>query len=253
MASNSSSDSDGKQSTFRIPLNDYSICVEQHDVTLDPPPRTRSGRQRTRHEGPPQLQFLTATNPVQFRGQGARRSVRSHAMRYHRHQAGMTATNSQRALEMAPAARASTPTQRSLPTVVSEYRYDDALLRRSSSESDDHSSNRELPQRSRSPIWTEYSLRDGGSSATRLQRYIATSPVSDSGLSNTVAHFERTNRVLDYEESDAHEERMMSMLMERLVTHLEIESGGDPSFILPQFQTVGLESHYLLSQCKYLP
>jgi hypothetical protein len=48
--------------------------------------KTKLRRRRVKREGPPQLQFLIATDPSQFRDEDTRRSVRSQAMMHWRHE-----------------------------------------------------------------------------------------------------------------------------------------------------------------------
>ncbi|KAJ4348711.1 uncharacterized protein N0V89_010089 [Didymosphaeria variabile] len=48
--------------------------------------KTRVRRQPRQRKGPPQLQFVTATDPSDFKGEKAKRSVRSQAMIQYRYQ-----------------------------------------------------------------------------------------------------------------------------------------------------------------------
>ncbi|USP80569.1 uncharacterized protein yc1106_07843 [Curvularia clavata] len=62
----------------------WSDVTTDHPLSRENQVKKRISRRRRRHNGPLQLQFLTATDPSHFKNEDTRRSVRSHAMAYHR-------------------------------------------------------------------------------------------------------------------------------------------------------------------------
>lgn len=57
-------------------------------------------------------------------------------------------------------------------------------------------------------------------------------------------------RVLDYEETDRHEERNVRMLVGKLATFYQLGDGVDPFNALPQFESGELDSLWLMRKCK---
>ena len=74
--------SDRQSKYIRAPPS--ATMLSEHPTPPDEP--KHGGRRRTRkRKGPPQLNFVTATDPADFRGEQAKRSVRSQAMIQHRY------------------------------------------------------------------------------------------------------------------------------------------------------------------------
>ena len=57
-------------------------------------------------------------------------------------------------------------------------------------------------------------------------------------------------KVVEYEDTDSHEEHVVRMLIRRLARYHQIGDGVDPFVVLPQFQNPELNALVLLRKCK---
>jgi len=89
-----------------------------------------------------------------------------------------------------------------------------------------------------------------------LQQLDARHYASDGQLAARVSHFSTATgvrsrnavatRVIDYEDTDSHEEVVTRMFVENLDTHHHTGDGNDPFLVLPQFQNPELDATYLM-------
>ncbi|KAF2633202.1 hypothetical protein BU25DRAFT_380373 [Macroventuria anomochaeta] len=213
-------------------------------------------RRRVKREGPPQLQFLIATDPSQFRDEDAKRSVRSQAMIHWRHEEDKKKRKGSQKDD-------STPTSSGKGTV-----------RDTSARSECTSS---IPTRTRQTqsvqSWSEpaelqheqlqhASSRKG---SNLLGMSSDSSPFVDTGSSRwqltateTASYFPQYQNktraitekaVIDYEESERHEERQLRTMIVGLATFYNIGGSHDPFDVLPQFRNPYLDALYLSRNC----
>ncbi|KAF3034901.1 hypothetical protein E8E12_005031 [Didymella heteroderae] len=200
-------------------------------------------RRRVKREGPPQLQFLIATDPSQFKDEDAKRSVRSQAMIHWRHEEDKKKRKGSRKdlTESAPAP----PERESIPTRTK----------------------REVSTQSR----TESPVRGGAQ--RRTLRAQPSSLISDSDVSpltnagsstwqltasGTAGYFPRyqnkiravaEREVTGYEASERHEERQLRSLVVGLASFYNVGGTQDPFDVLPQFRNPRLDALYLSRNC----
>jgi hypothetical protein len=171
-----------------------------------------------KREGPPQLQFLIATDPSQFRDEDAKRSVRSQAMIHWRHEEdkkkrkGSRKENAEVATE--PSGHDSARLQHN------QLR---ARLGSLSSDSDAGSSTWQL------------TASDTASYFPRYQKKIQSIAEKDA---------------IDYEESERHEERLLRNLAVGLANFYNVGGSQDPFDVLPQFRNPRLDALYLSRHCR---
>lgn len=90
-------------------------------------------------------------------------------------------------------------------------------------------------------------VEGAGSSQWQLD---ATETASHSTRYQDKIHTISDSRVVDYEESERHEERQIRTLVVGLATFYNIGGHHDPFNVLPQFRSPHLNSLYLTRQCK---
>lgn len=193
-----------------------------------------------KREGPPQLQFLTATDPSQFKDEDAKRSVRSQAMIHWRHEESKKIKRGsyKDGAEPAPA-----PPERRASIPTRSKRQDSG---RSGSEPSGYrkvraeSSSLELDSDAKT-------FTDAGSSSWQLT------------AGDTASYFPRwqnkiravaERNVIQYEASERHEERQLRSLVVGLASFHSIGSTHDPFDVLPQFRNPRLDALYLSRNCK---
>ncbi|KAF1926601.1 uncharacterized protein M421DRAFT_67080, partial [Didymella exigua CBS 183.55] len=215
----------------------------------------RLKRRRVKREGPPQLQFVIATDPSQFKDEDAKRSVRSQAMIHWRHEedkkkktgdhkddarsdpAGLgivrKATASERTASIPARSKDQGPTQSW--TVSQGLGFDqsqrETLRMGSGSFASDSDSS---------------SLLGTGSSSWQLT------------ANETTGYFPRYRNptrdmadkgVIDYEESERHEERQLRSLVVGLASFYNVGGSHDPFDVLPQFRNPRLDALFLSRNC----
>lgn len=188
----------------------------------------KSKRRRNRREGTPRYQFVTATDPIEFKGEHAKKTVRSQAMTNYRsrerRQRGSIqaseASSSDRRDTSSPET-SSTTSLRGTKALNLAYA---ELLR----PVDEH---RPYP----APVW------DGQDFS---------SPYADNAMG-----YNARPKVLDYEEADFYEDFGTHVLAKGLACDFqtgEYPHGADSSVALPQLRTPGLDATYLIRKCKRL-
>lgn len=187
-------------------------------------PTTQSNkrvRRRQKRQGPPQLQFVTATDPSQFKGEAAKRSVRSQAMIQYRYQAVQEHRSASVESNIDIGVKERGKRKHSTPQTASP-------------EPREH----QPSQSPISPIWTPDFYDNHSSTSSHTSRYrhaLALLPPNPN-----------SPRVTDYEHSNSNEEKNMQELFRQLA--FKVGNGGDPFLVLPQFDSPELNSLYLVSK-----
>ncbi|KAF3053680.1 hypothetical protein E8E11_011035 [Didymella keratinophila] len=203
-------------------------------------------RRRVKREGPPQLQFLTATDPSQFKDEDAKRSVRSQAMMHWRHEEDKKRKKGSRKHGEEPAP-ASLERTSSIPTPAKQH--DSAHSQSGSSERDSAQAQRKVLRAASSSLISDSgtsSFSDTGSSTWQLT------------TSDTASYFPRWQNkiravaekyVIEYEASERHEERQLRSLVVGLARSYNVGRTQDPFDVLPQFRNPRLDALYLSRNC----
>lgn len=216
-------------------INEIHLSAQSDATSSDATSQTKSKakRRRAKRDGPPQLQFLVATDPSQFRDENAKRSVRSQAMIHWRHEEDKKKKR----------------TGEKDRTAFSPQSYfDQAQFTATASPA---------RQAQQSPWHSVSSTSDQSSSSTQLVelgsgRWQLTA-------SDTVDYFPRFQQkaqtsadevVIDYEESEIHEQRQLRTMIDGLTTFYNIGGTHDPFDVLPQFRNPHLDALYLSRNCK---
>ncbi|KAF2118770.1 hypothetical protein BDV96DRAFT_487720 [Lophiotrema nucula] len=221
--------------------------------TSNPPPQARVRRRARKRDGPPQFQFLTATDPSQFKDETAKRSVRSQAMIQYRYKADQQKRKGKESHEVLPVERLPLA-ERITPVVTHAEPYqgqESALMHHALSEQQEQ----EHLYPSTSAAWWGTNPPDEGFGepswfpdssshlpalqSSRYRQALAAVPL------NTAAQ-----KVHDYVESDVHEERQMRILVATLAKYNPIGDGVDPFLVIPQFKSPELSSIYLVRKCN---
>jgi hypothetical protein len=206
-------------------------------------------RRRVKREGPPQLQFLTATDPSQFKDEDAKRSVRSQAMIHWRHEEDKKKQKGSRkhGEEPAPA-----PLERTSSMPTRAKRHNPTHSRSKSSERGGAQSQYRALRAESSSLISDSdasSSTDAGSSTWQLT------------ASDTASYFPRWQNktrpvaerdVINYEASERHEERQLRSLVVGLASFYNVGRTQDPFDVLPQFHNPRLDALYLSRNCKCL-
>ena len=210
-----------------------------------------------KREGPPQLQFLIATDPSQFRDEDAKRSVRSQAMIHWRHEEDKKKRKDSQQDSSIPASTAKS-TARSA-SVRHEHANSIPTRMRRSDPSQTSSSLSELPHHSQRSA----SLNP---ESNLLGHSLDTTPIIGAGSSRwqltapeTASYFPQYRKkvrviedgaVTEYEESESHEQRQLRTLVVGLATSYNVGGSHDPFEVLPQFRNPSLNALYLSRNCK---
>ncbi|KAH7089790.1 hypothetical protein FB567DRAFT_521560 [Paraphoma chrysanthemicola] len=211
----------------------------------NPTPGIKPKRQRKKkRDGPPQFQFLTVTDPGQFKDGPAKRTVRSQAMIHTKHIEHIESERKgKQASEPAAAPAAAVP---HAPSVVRGRSLEGSLANPVPPFFQRHELD---PGHLRSTTWgAEPSLQIWG--ATNHAQHMS---VLDNDLrpnmSATGARDTKTCKVVNYEQTDRHEEAVTRMLVGKLARYHQIGDGIDPFVVLPQFDNPELSALYLTRQC----
>ncbi|KAJ8114223.1 hypothetical protein OPT61_g3842 [Boeremia exigua] len=212
--------------------------------------RSKLKRRRVKREGPPQLQFVIATDPSQFRDENAKRSVRSQAMIHWRHEENKKRGQSNQGDDLAstssaPACDASARSKNA-QTFANHGR--DTLAIRSASKTSDFGP----AQLERIPSHTESASLTPSQGAGH---FVGTGSSSwQLSAVETASYFPQffnkihalaDQAVTHYEESERHGERQLRAMIVGLATFYNIGSSHDPFDVLPQFRNRSLNSLYL--------
>ncbi|CAI6327870.1 unnamed protein product [Periconia digitata] len=237
------------------------------DQTAQPRPSRRSRKRNG--GGPPQLQFLTATDPSQFKDEKAKRSVRSQAMIQYRYKSSeqkrknneSSSTTTTAPVDPPPAkAISNQPKASSLVSTANDVlrhppptastgppklrswwdEVDDQALYRSTLEAW-----RGTSQQGPAAITAPYTTRTTALSISfRPRRYLDARTALDSTVP---AH-----SVLDYERTAQHDQRLLDIALEEASKRFPrgFGNGVDPFLVLPKFESRELDSFMLVRTCN---
>lgn len=202
-----------------------------------------------------QLQFLTATDPSQFKDANAKRSVRSQAMRHYRN------TSEAQKKESEPlSSTSSSDVAAKQPSAVFDNFQPVAPLqpeRYVSPETDSSQTSEEYQDQhyllpSTTDAWwgTKSSVKqdvfdeelERKDSATQVSSY-------DTRYGKALA-IREPPKIIKYEDSDSHEDSQMRMLVGGMARFFNIDDGVDPFVVLPQFKSPELDSVFLMRKCR---
>lgn len=193
-------------------------------------PNSRVRRRKTRRNdiqnGAVQLQFVTATNPAQFRDENTRRSVRSQAMIHYRKS---KSEEKKHGAESTADSTGSPNHDEQLTEDQDPVLFNSRTAQRTQTIAD-HASERNTHSMLQST--------SSRSSPTHLMRFIQSASKADA-------------RVVNYELSTSHEEALCRMLVVQLATFHQIGDGVDPFNVIPQYENPELSAVWLQRNCKY--
>ena len=199
----------------------------------------RASRQRKR-DGPTQLQFLTATNPSHFKNEDARRSVRSHAMVYHRNRLGKEARLPQGWSEI--------PATRKGPTAST-------LVEQISCEGCSHTNAPDEPEEqleqqhgNKTALRTGWVVHEGATfeRTPQTQRRLFAATCT---LPTELTKQDADPKGSSYTRSQ--EEQILRFIMTTMPTLSHIGDGVDPFLVLPNFKSPEINSLGLKRHCRY--
>lgn len=204
------------------PANVHSDLLSNIPASASSIPKANTRvRRRQKRDGPPQLQFLTATDPSQFKDENAKRSVRSQAMIQYRYKADQQRRTDPKEKGKGKGKQPVVGLERGTSTTTKFPRsnsHEKIALEPSTfpDEDDDDSLEPSHP--------------------SRYLRALALLPPNPNAP-----------RVTDYEQTPSNEEKNMQELLRQLSS--KIGNGVDPFLVLPQFDNPELHSLYLVSKC----
>ncbi|KAJ6277672.1 hypothetical protein J3E71DRAFT_15856 [Bipolaris maydis] len=198
--------------------------------------KKQATRRRAQRDGPLRLQlrFLTATDPSHFRNDDTRRSVRSHAMSYHRNK---------------PRKEARLPQECSEVPATKEFAALGQRVGRNGRDRED------------APGKLEVSLQqqhDGNETNPIIRRHAHDSitlehmPQSNRQLSATRALLTLTSPTANSDDCDSvesQEERILRLFTAKVTTMCQIGDGVDPFRVLPSFRNPEVNSLFLKRHC----
>ncbi|KAF2179054.1 hypothetical protein K469DRAFT_597534, partial [Zopfia rhizophila CBS 207.26] len=213
-------------------------------------------RRRARiREGPPQLQFVTATDPSQFKEENTKRSVRSQAMIQYRYKADQQRRKGKGAVESRNPDRPPLA-ERVTPVMMNDQSYQDhpnALM----AQLLDERQEQEHIYPTTAAAWRGTNPEDTSEfnywftstpgfqeqplQSSRYQRALSIVPL------NAAAQF-----VTDYHNSESHEEALMRILCSKLAAVRELGDRADLFSVLPQFSSPELNTIYLVRRSNRL-
>ncbi|KAF1835243.1 hypothetical protein BDW02DRAFT_496370 [Decorospora gaudefroyi] len=216
------------------------------DQSPPPQPKTKAPHRRLKRDGPLQLQFVTATDPSQFKDAVTKRNVRSHAMIHYRNKQDVINKKNKKKpdakTEKVSSAKKKSPiiADRIEPILIHDPLSDpepkqhiaanDELLSKEHVEDQlcSHSDSRAYePTASQAPV-----LR-------RRASYIRTRKVI----------FKLKGHVVEYEYTENQVERQLRIFAAKIATFCQIGDGVDPFVVLPQFQHPELDILFLTRSC----
>ncbi|KAF3000825.1 hypothetical protein E8E13_006703 [Curvularia kusanoi] len=206
-------------------------------------------RRRTKREGPPQLQFLVATDPSQFRDEDAKRSVRSQAMIHWRHEEDKKRKVDEKG-RSALEARSNSDHDAS-----TRYGQTATVPIRARGSQSIRFRGEDVPQSQHVTSYDEL-YPPGWSSETCQSTGIGSSSwqLTASETAIYFPHYMRSKvskkkAVIHYEQSEIHEERQLWKMISGLATFYNIGGLPDPFEVLPQFRNPQLNALWLSRNC----
>ncbi|CAO2648315.1 Nn.00g075820.m01.CDS01 [Neocucurbitaria sp. VM-36] len=215
--------------------------------------KAKISKRKAKRDSRQKLQFVTVTDPSQFKDENAKRSVRSQAMIDYRSKSSDKGKKpSVETLEPPDDASverglAISETTRSLvlPERLAYVAPDTAASHLPQAHSEDH----QYLYPSTSAAW--WGVNPSSSRVVDAEDLVDYEPQHrsryDSAYSGTSST--ASSKVIKYEDSDSHEDLQMRLLVGKLATSYRIGDGVDPFIVLPQFQNPQLNSLYLMRKC----
>lgn len=216
-----------------------------------PQARVRRRPRKRPRNGPPQLQFVTATDPSQFKDENAKRSVRSQAMIQYRYKSAEQKRKGSDAQETRPAETTPPATTAARVTPIMDDSWYHAAHSRLMSQWN------EEPEESVYASTSEafWSVNPGGSVAepSSAPASTAIAPARSSRYYEVLRELPlnaAARRVNEYEDSEAHDQLLLRILIAKVATTSSLGDGVDPFTALPQFASPELNSIYLIRKCN---
>lgn len=213
--------------------------------------QARVRRRARKRNGPPQLQFLTATDLSQFKDENAKRSVRSQAMIQYRYKAEQQKRKGKEPCE--ERAPENEPVAGPAGSIKSRERPHSGREKAPMAPVLNEQQEPEHLYPSTSAAWHGTNPDDGYTVSSWPPDTSAHVPIRSSryyhALSivplNTAAE-----KVLQYNEDDDQEATNMRMLGDQIATVNHIGDGVDPFIVMPQFASPELSSVDLVRKCR---
>ncbi|KAF2640595.1 hypothetical protein P280DRAFT_322313 [Massarina eburnea CBS 473.64] len=216
--------------------------------TATQPSQPRPRRRARKRDGPPQFQFLTATDPSQFKNESTKRSVRSQAMIQYRYKSSEEKRKNKEAQQSRPAPILPPVTVELVkPVVTTEMHWqgarepynpwmEDAPMYRTTSEA-----------------WHRANL--GHEKPPQpLMQYTTTAipfhPAKYYKARQAIPLDIAAQRVLDYEDTDEHETEMFRIAVHEVAPFRTYGDGIDPFDVMPKFSSRELDSFKLVRKCN---
>ncbi|KAF2865634.1 hypothetical protein BDV95DRAFT_554195 [Massariosphaeria phaeospora] len=247
------------------------------DAPATVPATARVRRRARKRNGPPQFQFLTATDPSQFKDETAKRSVRSQAMIQYRYKSGQQKERNKESQSPSPLPSQSqsqsqspsplpspspspspgTPTttgrlpvaERITPIMATGLPLDAGPPSHWSPAAEDE--HHLYPSTSAAwwgtnpdaspppPSWVPATAALMPAQHSRYRRALLVLPLN-----------EAAQRVIEYEDSDEQERVLTRMLAAQLTARTHVTAGIDAFSVLPQFASPGVSSVHLVRRCN---
>ena len=215
-------------------------------------------RRARKRNGPPQFQFLTATDPSQFKDETAKRSVRSQAMIQYRYKADQQKRKGKETHEVQEVEEAGQPpkAERVTPIMTHAEPYqgrESALMHHALDEQQEQPY---MYPSTSAAWWATNPPDDDFAEPSWYQQASAHRPLPQSSRYRRalveVPLNAAAQHVQYYEDSDNHEERQMRILVATLAKYSPMGDGVDPFSVIPQFKSEELSSIYLVRRCTFL-
>ncbi|EUC38455.1 hypothetical protein COCCADRAFT_82900 [Bipolaris zeicola 26-R-13] len=199
--------------------------------------KKQATRRRGQRDGPfkLQLRFLTATNPSHFRNDDTRRSVRSHAMSYHRNKPRKEVRLPQECSEVL-ATKETTPLEEHILHNGRDHgdapgKLEGCLLLQ---QQHGNETNQITRRHAHDSITFEHMPRSNRQLSTTRALLTLTSPKANSD---------------DCDYAESQEERILRLFTAQVTTICNIGDGVDPFFVLPDFKHPEVNSLFLKRHC----
>ncbi|KAF9701642.1 hypothetical protein EKO04_000046 [Ascochyta lentis] len=220
--------------------------------------KTKLKRRKEKREGPPQLQFLVATNPSQFRDENAKKSIRSQAMIHWRHEENKRKRRGSSDDNWILSSSTNHTTCSGSVRSGNVANIPTRTRQPESSQDTDPSNPSDTEQEQPGRVYSITNSDSLGTSPSSSRSVDVGSSSWQLTAKETASYFplyqKRTQAIMDqsvtdYEESERHEERQLRTLIVGLATFYNVGCSHDPFDVLPQFRNPQLNALYLSRTC----
>ncbi|KAL6707108.1 hypothetical protein ACN47E_004860 [Coniothyrium glycines] len=205
-------------------------------------PKQKARRQPAKRDGPPELHFVTATDPAQFKNKDVSRKVRSQVMGHYRYLSRKEKEKEKRRKQASEEVDNVDADQATSIVTTSTPSLED-LVPEEQNQSQTHGSG--------SAAWLDIVVGADGQPQCEEYELSAILPYRsrfNEQQSNTNA--DPSLRVLNYEYSDAYEQRHLRMVVDKIaMVAPTIGDGVDPFKCLPPFEHPELDALFLVRRC----